>query len=92
MPRGSRSAAMPRCQDFPRSTRRVRGKPAHEADAFFQLLQAHIFIRLVGLLNGARPADDSGNADLLEQAGLGAIGNSMAAVGFRKMKGKRFRR
>src|SRR3990170_1121294 len=64
-----------------RSRAAVLQKPFHKSLAFLHLGNVDVFIGLVGLLDGARAADDGGNADLLEQARFGAVGHRWGAVG-----------
>src|SRR5262249_61665541 len=50
-------------------------QPVHEAFAESELIEAHPFVRLVGLVDAAGAADDRRDARLVEQAGLRAEGD-----------------
>lgn len=52
----------------------VLEQPLHEGLAQRHLLQRHVFVGLVRLLDRARAADDGGDARLLEQSTLRDIG------------------
>src|SRR5580692_2990098 len=74
------------------SARQVLGQAPEELEASHELRLVHEFIRLVGQVDRARPADDGRQTSALKVAGLGRERNGDRAVGAGEPQRQRFGR